>query len=286
MNEPLGDREVLVHQPVHALRRRAQGQPALLRRRRAARARRAALRALLGAARRPARRLRRPHGCRARQRRAGDPAARASSLPAPCRLSPDSSSASPPSHRRRACPTAAGPSSCTPSSWPRACASTPRARSSASPARSRGSPTAASAAAPTSPPPRARAPASSSTATSRSRATTDGEPTDFAASADFTGETAEANPDWAIDLSDEVVGAWRGEHGAVAAMTLIWGVPLVPRRSGRHRRARGPRRRPVHADRGALHAARARRLPRRHARREAVRRPRQRARERVALRGR
>ena len=55
----------------------------------------------------------------------------------------------------------------------------------------------------------------------------DGEPTDFAASADFTGETAEANPDWAIDLSDEVVGAWRGEHGAVAAMTLIWGVPLV-----------------------------------------------------------
>ena len=35
MNEPLGDREVLVRQPVHALRRRPQGQPAELRRRRA-----------------------------------------------------------------------------------------------------------------------------------------------------------------------------------------------------------------------------------------------------------
>ena len=55
----------------------------------------------------------------------------------------------------------------------------------------------------------------------------DGEPTDFAASADFTGETAEANPDWQIDLCDEVVGAWHGEHGGVAAMTLVWGVPLV-----------------------------------------------------------
>jgi hypothetical protein len=55
----------------------------------------------------------------------------------------------------------------------------------------------------------------------------DGEPTDFAASADFTGETAEANPDWQIDLSDDVVGAWRGENGALAAMTLVWGVALV-----------------------------------------------------------
>ena len=55
----------------------------------------------------------------------------------------------------------------------------------------------------------------------------DGEPADFAASADFTGETAEANPEWAIDVSDDVVGAWRGDNGAVAAMTLVWGVPLV-----------------------------------------------------------
>jgi hypothetical protein len=55
----------------------------------------------------------------------------------------------------------------------------------------------------------------------------DVEPIGFAAAADFTGETAEANPDWQIDLCDEVVGTWRGEHGGVAAMTLVWGVPLV-----------------------------------------------------------
>ena len=53
MNEPLGDREVLVRQPVHALRRRPQGQPPGLRRGRAPRAGRAALRALLRAPRRP-----------------------------------------------------------------------------------------------------------------------------------------------------------------------------------------------------------------------------------------
>jgi hypothetical protein len=55
----------------------------------------------------------------------------------------------------------------------------------------------------------------------------DGEPAGFDAGADFTSETAEANPDWAIDLSDDVIGAWRGENGGVAAMTLVWGVPLV-----------------------------------------------------------
>jgi hypothetical protein len=55
----------------------------------------------------------------------------------------------------------------------------------------------------------------------------DGEPDDFAAAADYTSETAEANPDWQIDLCDEVIGAWRGENGGVAAMTLVWGVPLV-----------------------------------------------------------
>ena len=34
-------------------------------------------------------------------------------------------------------------------------------------------------------------------------------------------DTAEANPDWAIDLCDEVIGTWRGEEGNVAAMTLV-----------------------------------------------------------------
>jgi hypothetical protein len=53
------------------------------------------------------------------------------------------------------------------------------------------------------------------------------EASDFAAQLDFTTETAEQNPDWKLDLCDEVVGAWRGESGAVAAMTLIWGRPLI-----------------------------------------------------------
>jgi hypothetical protein len=53
------------------------------------------------------------------------------------------------------------------------------------------------------------------------------EPADFYAMADFTAETAEANPDWDIDLCDEVIGEWRGEQGKAAAMTLVWGRPIV-----------------------------------------------------------
>jgi hypothetical protein len=53
------------------------------------------------------------------------------------------------------------------------------------------------------------------------------EPSDFFASVDFTAETAERNPDWQLDLCEEVIGAWRGHFGAVAAMTLIWGRPLL-----------------------------------------------------------
>ncbi|HMJ03242.1 MAG TPA: hypothetical protein VK506_09885 [Conexibacter sp.] len=55
-----------------------------------------------------------------------------------------------------------------------------------------------------------------------------GAPDDFAARADFTSETAEDNPDWQIDLNEEVIGRWRGEQGRSADMTLIWGRPLVP----------------------------------------------------------
>lgn len=55
----------------------------------------------------------------------------------------------------------------------------------------------------------------------------DGEPSDFSAFVDFTEETAARNPDWQLDLCDEVIGSWRGESGAVAAMTLVWGHPLV-----------------------------------------------------------
>jgi hypothetical protein len=54
----------------------------------------------------------------------------------------------------------------------------------------------------------------------------DGEAGEFAASVDFTDETADKHPDWSLDLCDEVIGSWRGQVGAVAAMTLVWGRPL------------------------------------------------------------
>lgn len=53
------------------------------------------------------------------------------------------------------------------------------------------------------------------------------EATDFAAVADYTTETAEANPDWSLDLSDQEVGHWRGPEGRRGALTLVWGVALV-----------------------------------------------------------
>jgi hypothetical protein len=53
------------------------------------------------------------------------------------------------------------------------------------------------------------------------------EPTDFESTADFTAETAERNPDWRIDVCEEVVGQWRGEGGRKADMTLVWGAPLL-----------------------------------------------------------
>jgi hypothetical protein len=54
-----------------------------------------------------------------------------------------------------------------------------------------------------------------------------GEPSDYYSWADFTDETSERNPDWRMDLCEEVIGGWRGEHGEMAAMTLVWGVPMV-----------------------------------------------------------
>lgn len=52
-------------------------------------------------------------------------------------------------------------------------------------------------------------------------------PSEFEATADFTAETAEANPDWQLDLCDEVIGTWRGENGKRADMTVVWGVALI-----------------------------------------------------------
>jgi hypothetical protein len=55
----------------------------------------------------------------------------------------------------------------------------------------------------------------------------EGEPTDLAAKADFTDVTAEDNPDWKIDLSDDVIGFWRAEGDRGGDITLVWGLPLV-----------------------------------------------------------
>ncbi|HET9718545.1 MAG TPA: hypothetical protein VFP55_00555 [Solirubrobacteraceae bacterium] len=52
-------------------------------------------------------------------------------------------------------------------------------------------------------------------------------PEDFEARADFTGDVAEANPDWQLDLNEMVLGSWRGEAGSRAEMTLVWGMPLI-----------------------------------------------------------
>jgi hypothetical protein len=51
--------------------------------------------------------------------------------------------------------------------------------------------------------------------------------TDFMAKADITEETAEQNPDWTLDLSDEEIGQWRGPQGRRGVITLVWGVALV-----------------------------------------------------------
>jgi hypothetical protein len=50
---------------------------------------------------------------------------------------------------------------------------------------------------------------------------------DFQARADYTDETAEANPDWTLDLSDDVIGSWRGPQGRNGEIALVWGVSLV-----------------------------------------------------------
>jgi hypothetical protein len=55
-----------------------------------------------------------------------------------------------------------------------------------------------------------------------------GGPSNFEAHVDFTAEVAEQNPDWKIDLNDDVISSWRGEQGKTADITLVWGVPLMP----------------------------------------------------------
>lgn len=54
------------------------------------------------------------------------------------------------------------------------------------------------------------------------------EPEQFHVVADYTDETAAANPDWRLDLNDEVIGRWRGPGDAEGGLTLVWGTALVP----------------------------------------------------------
>jgi len=55
----------------------------------------------------------------------------------------------------------------------------------------------------------------------------EGEAGGFRATADFTDVIAEDNPDWLIDLNEEVIGPWRGEGDRRGDVTLVWGTPLV-----------------------------------------------------------
>jgi hypothetical protein len=54
-----------------------------------------------------------------------------------------------------------------------------------------------------------------------------GEASGFSAHGDFTAQTAERNPEWRLDICEEVIGSWRGKGGGTAAMTLVWGRPLL-----------------------------------------------------------
>jgi hypothetical protein len=55
----------------------------------------------------------------------------------------------------------------------------------------------------------------------------EGDPGDIQATADFTDVSAEDNPDWKMDLNDDVISKWRAEGGRGGDVTLIWGLPLV-----------------------------------------------------------
>lgn len=55
----------------------------------------------------------------------------------------------------------------------------------------------------------------------------EGEPGEIRAAAEFTDVTAEENPDWQIDISDDVIGTWRADGGRGGHITLVWGMPLV-----------------------------------------------------------
>ena len=55
----------------------------------------------------------------------------------------------------------------------------------------------------------------------------DAEPSNLTSRVDFTDVTAEDNPDWRIDLNDDVIGSWRTDGKRGGDVTLVWGLPLV-----------------------------------------------------------
>ena len=54
-----------------------------------------------------------------------------------------------------------------------------------------------------------------------------GEPGEFGAHADYTDETADANPGWKLDLSEEEISGWKGPRNLSGNVALVWGVALV-----------------------------------------------------------
>jgi hypothetical protein len=50
---------------------------------------------------------------------------------------------------------------------------------------------------------------------------------DFEVFADYTDETAEANPEWKLDLSDHEIADFRGDGNRRGEITLVWGVALI-----------------------------------------------------------
>jgi hypothetical protein len=55
----------------------------------------------------------------------------------------------------------------------------------------------------------------------------DVEELEFWSRVEYTDETAEANPDWKLDLSDYEIGEWRGPETLSAKIALVWGMALV-----------------------------------------------------------
>ena len=59
------------------------------------------------------------------------------------------------------------------------------------------------------------------------RVDAEAEPGELRAQADFTDVVADDNPDWHVDLNDDVVAKWFAGGSRGGEVTLIWGLPLV-----------------------------------------------------------